>query len=82
MIMTTYDNSPENSTSLDDCPIIREHYGFAQEAAANAFGGRWIAPEDRDFRDRPPPGAPAAVKPKPPQRPDIVSALRVKRRAA
>ena len=79
--MDTYDTSPENSTSLDDCPIIRAHYGFAQEAAADAFRGRWIAPEDRDFRDRPPPGAPAAVKPTPAQTLDIVSALR-KRRAA
>ena len=74
--MDTYDSSPKNSTSIDDCPIIRVHYGFAQEAAADAFGGRWIAPEDRHFTDRPPPGAPAAVKPTPAQTIDIVAALR------
>ena len=80
--MDTYSTSPKNSTSVvieRRYPIIAKHYGFGQEAAADAHR---MAPRNRDFTDRPPPGAPTAVKPKPPQDLDIVAALRAKRRAA
>lgn len=76
--MDTYNNSPKNSTSIDDCPIIREHYGYSHDA----FGKRWIPPNDRDFTDRPPPGAPGSAKPKPSLALDVVAALRAKWRAA
>ena len=83
--MKTYSTDPTAiSTGADierHYPIIAKHYGFAEKASADAFGRRWIAPEDRDFTDRPPPGAPAAAKPTPAPTRDIVAALR-KRRAA
>ena len=79
--MTAYNNSPENSTNIDDCPILKRHY-FAEDIASVEFGGSWVHPKDRDFTDRPPPGALAAVKPMPREALDVVSALLAKRRAA
>ena len=74
-------SSTDSEHDLDDFPILHEHWpNFAQAAAADAFGGRWIAPENRDFTDRPPPGAPAAATPKPAPTHDIVAALRSARR--
>ena len=77
--MDTYDNPPVNSTSLNDRPIIREHYGFAEQASADAFGKRWVHPDDRNFVDRPPPHIPAPADHQEDR--DIVAALRKPRAA-
>ena len=82
--MDPYNNFPKYSTSLDDCPIIRSHWpdaDFAQATAHDALGKHWVPPEDRDFTDRPPPGALAAAKPKQPTSLDVVATLCVKRSA-
>jgi len=55
--MNPYNNSPKNTTSIDDCPIIRAHWpdaDFAEQAAAGAFGPNYVAPTDHDFTDRRP----------------------------
>jgi hypothetical protein len=84
--MKVYCTKPADLATGDDIerryPIIARHYGFAEEAAASAFGRRWQHPSDRDFTDRPPPGAPATAKPKPPPTLDVVSALLAKKRRA
>ena len=84
--MAPYNNSADNSTTpeLDPkaYPIIAAHYDFAQEATADALAKRRTVPEGSDFTDRPPPGAPAAAKPKPMPAIDIVSTHRAERRAA
>lgn len=61
---------------------VREAISFAEQAASDALGKRWVAPEDRDFTDRPPPGAPTMAVPKPTSTTDAVAALLKKRRRA
>ena len=91
--MSIYDNGTDLTTpnyehDLDAYPILKCHWpdgdliDFAQGLAATELRGSWVHPDDRGFRDRPPPGAPAAARPKPPQALDIVAALRAERRAA
>ena len=81
----TLSTKPTNiSTGVDTgrrYPIIAKHYGFAEQAAADAFGPRWIRPADRSFVDRAPVPVPAPADHQQ-ENVDIVDALGAKWRAA
>lgn len=86
--MKKYDNiidlsSPGYERDQGTYPILHAHWpGFAAEVAASEISDSWVHPDDLEFTDRPPPGAPSAAKPKELISLDIVAGLRAKLSAA
>lgn len=80
--------SHEESRKSTSFRILSVHYpgvaeqieaDFAEQAAADAFGRRYVAPADRDFRDHQPPHISA---PKQPHRSHAAARLLAAKRAA